>query len=281
VDHHPEYTQAVAFNSDGFKGDWPPSEKPRSEFRIFTVGDSFTEGLGDPASLGYPGRLARSLARRKSGRHFRVVNAGIRGSDPVFGVEVLQHSVLQYHPDLVTITVNYSDINDIKKRGGFDRFAPDGQLHQQIPWWTPFFNRSHLVRAFVLGVLHYNHWLQSPEEERRRLEPVPGILVEAGVTAKRLADEHGFKLAMLFHPVLPDVLRGRYEPPMEEAKSELLRRGIEVIDLLPDFRSVMSIPRPNEFFWERDGHCTPKGYDIFAKALEKHLVAQHLIGDRD
>ena len=85
------------------------------------------------------------------------MNAGVSGSDPVYYIELLRRKLLKYHPDLVLTTINRSDIDDVIWRGGFDRFAPDGQLKERrFPWWTWLFDRSRLVRAFVLEVLHYD-----------------------------------------------------------------------------------------------------------------------------
>jgi lysophospholipase L1-like esterase len=267
-----EYSQSFEYNSYGFVGAWPPPEKPAGEFRIIAVGDSYTEGVGDPEGLGYVGRLAKSLGGRRGLPRYRVMNAGVAGSDPVYGVELLRHRLLEFRPDLVTITVNSSDIDDIKKRGGFDRFSPEGFLRQQLPWWTGLFNGSHLVRAFVLRVLRYNWMLQSPAENGRRRLLAVNTIVEAGKEAKALADEHHFKVAMLFHPLEWDAYQKNYGRTLNEVKQLLIESGVDVIDILPDFSDVIRAPPPTDYFWTKDLHCTPKGYDVFAQALERSLV---------
>src|SRR4051812_6566115 len=43
-----EFTQVHSTNSEGLSGALLPLEKKRGELRIIAVGDSFTEGIGDP-----------------------------------------------------------------------------------------------------------------------------------------------------------------------------------------------------------------------------------------
>jgi lysophospholipase L1-like esterase len=277
VEKKVEYTWEVWSNSEGLTGDWPVPEKPKGEFRIIAVGDSWTEGVGDPEGRGYVGRLARDLAGAKGSRRYRVLNAGVSGSDPVYGLELLRRRLVKYHPDLVLLTINSSDVDDLKRRGGLDRFTPEGNPKRRLPVWTWFFNHSHLVRAFVLDWLHYSWELQSPAERAYATEVAIRDLAGAGIRANQFAAENGFKLLLLFHPHAHEVDQGHYRAELIEVQRRLREERIDFVDVLPDFVAAIHGPAAPEFFWPRDSHATPKGYTIFAKALERELKARRLI----
>lgn len=263
-----EFTIDLMTNSLGLVAPEIPVTPRPNEFRIITLGDSFTEGVGAAADGSYPALLQKMLAARAGPRTFTVMNAGIGGSDPVFEIELLRRKLLPYRPDLVVLAMNYSDVPDLRRRGGFDRYRPDGQLRGlEHPWWIWFFDRSHLVRALVLGGLHYDWELRSPAESAASVRIAVRELVEAGATLGTLAAANGFRAVIVVHPDWKEVNTGTQDARMAEVLEAYRQAGLDCANLLPFFRAAMPIPVPVDYYWPRDTHYTAKGYEVFARAV--------------
>jgi hypothetical protein len=208
------------------------------------------------------------------------MNAGVSGSDPVFALELLQRKLLKYDPDLVLLSINSSDVDDLERLGGFDRFTLDGQLKERsLPWWTGLFERSHLVRALLLGVLHYDWNLRSPAEAGTAAHSAVRDLIQSGIVASRLADEHGFELLVFVHPTWWEVERRSLTPKLVEVVAGLRARGVDCADLLPYFVAELPTPVPLDYYWPRDFHFTARGYEILARAIASECRKRDLLLD--
>ncbi len=263
-----EFTIRLSTNADGLVGPAVPLEKAPEEFRIVTLGDSFTEGVGADAADSYPRRLGQLLDARSDGTPYTVVNAGISGSDPVYELELLRRRVLKYRPDMVIFTLNESDIADLQRLGGLDRYGADGQPRgRALPWWSWFFDRSHVVRAIALGVTHHDWDLRTPAEARTAAEEAIQGIVDALAVAHRLAANQRFALLAVVQPSWWEVEAGTVRPELLEVTRRLRGRGIDVADLMPYFVSHMPRPIPADYYWSKDAHYTAKGYQVLAGAV--------------
>jgi len=273
-----EFTAENSSNSEGLVDAETPVEKAPGEFRILTLGDSFTEGVGASVDRSYPAVLRRLLSARPGQMTYTVMNAGISGSDPVFAIELLRRRLLKYQPDLVLMMINSSDVDDLKRLGGFDRFAPNGQLRERpLPWWTGLFERSHLLRAFVLKVLHYDWNLHSPDEARAGTQDAIQDLIQSGIVATRLAAENGFKLIVIVQPTWWDVQSRTMIPELVEVENGLRSAEVDYADLLPYFVAELPTPVPLDYYWPKDFHFTAKGYEILARAVQSEIRERGLL----
>ena len=107
-------------NSLGFCEREFDTTKCDSVFRIFAVGDSYTEGMGVEADATWPNYLFDNLENKSF--NVEVFNAGIVGSDPVFAYKIIENILIDFAPDLIILSVNPSDISDAIFRGGMSRF---------------------------------------------------------------------------------------------------------------------------------------------------------------
>ena len=115
--HLAEFDQDIESNSLGLIGKLRPGKKQPREVRIVAIGDSYTMGAGDTLGYGYPSILERNLNSGNRSRTYTVINAGVWGSDPIFGINLLQLRLWTLHPDIVLLTINYTDIDDLVRRG--------------------------------------------------------------------------------------------------------------------------------------------------------------------
>lgn len=267
-----EFDYPVKTNSEGLRDQEQPLEKGPGEYRIVALGDSFTMGQGAAREESYPRILGRELNKRAVSGTFRVMNAGVAGSDPVFAEQLLRRRLLRYHPDLVLLLVNYSDVTDIALRGGAERFDATGHLKPKAgPWFEPLFSTSHLVRAWLIQFGDYDMYLMSSsqrEEARRRSTET---IAQVARSLLNLGMSEGFKVLVVWHPFRHHLTDRSAPDELHGLESLLTAAGVPALDLIPVFRAQLEASETDRYFWPRDGHCTPEGYACLATAIASRL----------
>jgi len=124
-------------NSLGIRGEEIPKIKPLDTFRIISLGDSITFGVGLADNQTYPYLSGKMLFdyKTKDNKKIEVVNMGIGGYCIVYGLQHLKNNGLQLNPDVITMA--FSGGND----GRVDRISAIKRLQD----WDNFFGRSMLV----------------------------------------------------------------------------------------------------------------------------------------
>jgi hypothetical protein len=272
--HHPYHV-----TSEGVVGKEIPLEKKPGEYRIIAFGDSFTEGMGDVEGGGYPKELERLLAEKTGSSRFHVYGAGVAGSDPVFYLELLRRRMAKYKPDLVLMTINYTNVQEYERRGGIDRFRPDGYLKDRLlPFWTPRYHRSHLVRAIATDFFHYDWELHSPAQAASRREVAIHDLIASANVGVWLANQYHFRPLFLIHPQGHHVFNGWTTPSELVAVENGLRQsGVDFADLEPYFDPIKANPNESEYYWPIDRHFNHKGYGLFALGIEHELEKRGIV----
>ncbi len=275
IDVKPEYTYRSRANNYGFRDVDFDTSRSEGRGKILVLGDSFVQGLGTPVDSTWPHLLEHKIAKTRNSK-WKVYNCGAAGSDPFFEYEILKDSLLSLHPDMVIMSINYSDINDCITRGGFERFRADGTTHfVAAPWFEPIYRRCHLVRLFVHFVLRYDFSLLSPGQHERRISEAIEKLAGCAQTTKELCDRHGIYFAMVIHPYIDPYDRYlKRQERLPELMPLLEAKGICAIDLFDDFHSSITTQNYQTYSWTRDMHYTSRGYDLFARYLSARLMAQ-------
>ena len=116
IAQNPEYPNPYVhtYNSQGWIADHDILEKkPAGCYRIFYVGDSFTEGCV-PMDQSVPSRVQAFLNARRAacGHFFEVINTGTTSYSPVIYYVLIRYYLLRYAPDLIVINVDMSDNYD-------------------------------------------------------------------------------------------------------------------------------------------------------------------------
>lgn len=275
----PEFDHELRTNSLGIRDIEHPVEKTDGELRIVGLGDSFTEGQGAAYEASYLQVLERNLNRRVEGDRVRVIVGGVAGSDPFYCFRLLKDKLLVFEPDLVTLTVNSTDVMDVVTRGGSERFLADGTVRLAEPpadeW---LFSRSHLYRAFLM-LLGYDWFGLGPwervTERKRALEKLESLVEEY----LELADAEGFELLVILHPDSHELSEETYSFDARRLKRHFAERRIRVLDLMDYFASrAPTVESREELYWPNDFHYTEAGYRIFAEGIEEYLLGNHLLG---
>jgi lysophospholipase L1-like esterase len=262
-----------------------PAEKATGEYRILALGDSFTEGVGTPYEATWVKVLERELAARSPGHRVTTINAGISGSDIGAEYMLLREKLLSYHPDLVIVAINITDVWDITLRGGLERFRPDGSVgvpHAAPPWeWL--YGISYLSRPVVHGLLGYDEYLIARSAVSARQQAAVADM-RATVTAfTTLAEEHGFRLLFLLHPLAYEVEQGHYDPVFDGFVAGVKQMpGIEALDVLGEWQARQILTPENvwSFYWPIDWHHNAQGYAALGQAAAEKVLRMNMLRNR-
>lgn len=250
--------------------------KVKQRFRVVSIGDSFTEGYGVETDSTWVKNAERKLKSNDSIGEFEILNAGIGGSDFVFGYVLLDSLLIDYHPDLVVLSINSSDFSDVCFRGGFERFKPDGSVGEPAPNWEWLYMLSHTVRMVVHNLMNYSKDYLIPNEvfevNRKRFDSVS---LDALSKYILLSERHHFRLLVVFHPVISDFANSGYYP-LEFAHfvDSVKKMDIEYLDVMECFNSI-GINDQNSagtYYWRTDTHFNHKGYQVYGECVADRLA---------
>lgn len=276
----PEYDYEVVTNSEGVRDREHPVEKARGEYRIVCLGDSFTLGMGAAYDDIYPKVLERRLNELDPLRRVTVINAGVSGSDPVYSYYLFVQRLRKYSPDLVTLMINDSDVEDIIARGGMDRFGPDGILKRvdppRIEW---LFAHCHLVRACMIVFLRYDYLMLGPRERPKRVEATIPVFLEVCKRLQDLGEKDGFEFLLAIQPFSFRFLEKTVPGYLATLEEGLERHEVRYADLTDSFEAGMAGRTLSEYMWPLDRHYNAKGYALLAEALETALL-ERFSGER-
>lgn len=187
---------------------------------------------------------------------------------------------MKFDPDLVTVAVNTSDINDIVTRGGKERFLDDGAVqYAEPPGDEWLFELSHLYRFITKELLGYDwNGLSRSERKRRKAQAIVKLGAVLG-DFQNLATRERFKFVVILHPGYHEVMKERYSFDPGELTSYLQDADIQFVDLMPYFAEIVPLGKEaaNSLFWERDYHYNAEGYRRFAAGIEAYLREHDVI----
>ena len=266
-----EFHYASSFNSINMRDMEHPLPKPFGEYRIASLGDSFTEGVGAPQDQTWP-RLLQKMLPSVNGLRTRVMNCGVNGDDTVNELQTLRERVLAYKPDMVIVAVNRSDITDIATRGGQERIGRPFYRPPGSPWWEFLFGSSFLVRHFVQGILGYDWTLKSSAElkagDARALDTIYQTIMDFA----HLSGERGFRLVAVFHPMKHELEKGDW--PLDGLIGRLAgEKDILAVNLLEHYKAECAksgVPA-SDIYWPIDLHHNARGYELFARGVAEAI----------
>lgn len=270
-----EFCYHRKINSEGLPDIEHPIIKKPNEYRIFGLGDSFTEGDGTDLDSTWLRFLERSLKKYSLKKDISYFNAGVCGSDPFFEYLLLKNRLLKYKPDLIFIAINCSDIYDILSRGGIERFSKDGTLvYKKPPFWEPLFAISHLSRLFFSALGYNEYFIQ---ENEKNIEFANEKIAECINMFNELSKKSGFKLIVIIHPCKSEFEVDK--PSLSSALEKIRKENIEVLNMYDYFKEKENVNKFNysNLFWKYDGHHNAKGYELFARGVEWKLNEMGII----
>ncbi|HJT21050.1 MAG TPA: SGNH/GDSL hydrolase family protein [Nitrospira sp.] len=273
-------------NSLGFRdGRELPAEKA-GEFRIMTLGDAATVGVGVTAEEAYPGQFETLLHHRAG--PVRVVNAGVSGYSTWQEVEMLKEYRAAVDPDIVTLTFYWDDLYPKPDVVAPIRAWQSGDRQDSVRRYLRFLKRSRtllllwqrgtsLVNAAWPGFdwKHRDMILQggsTPYLERAYGDVEIGLREFSALARDRAVP------ILLIMP-MPVQVRSPEAPPtiMQRRISAMARRaGLRAIDLLPAMRAAYAEHRDLYIPWDHE-QLSARGHAVVAGALYRYLIDEGLI----
>jgi lysophospholipase L1-like esterase len=107
-----EYDYTLDTNRQGLRYPEIALAKPAGEYRMFVVGDSFTEGMGVEAAQAFSALLEQRLA--SAGGKVRFINGGLSGTGPYEYGRLFIHQGLEYGPDALLICLYANDVSNTR-----------------------------------------------------------------------------------------------------------------------------------------------------------------------
>ncbi len=269
----PEFVYEHCYNGMGLRNkDYSREELDRS-FQIMAMGDSFTNGIGTSQDSTWPKVLEQHLQLKRP--EVITLNAGNSGSDLFFEWYKLKHYYLDsLEPKIVLFEINASDLNDIISRGGKERFTPEqGLQSKRGPWWNNLYAVSHVSRLIIHQVFkvqyHFHTNKQYKKVKAETIEKMHRLIIEEIIP---LAEAHHFKVMFIFSVGYHEI---KYDNFDLEPLYNLLPESTDTyykFQLQDDLSKFSKDDQKLlELYWERDLHCTPKGYALWAEYIGKEL----------
>jgi lysophospholipase L1-like esterase len=270
VDEKLEFKYFHKYNSIGIRNSDLSSEVLNSSKVILALGDSFTEGIGAPQDSTWPYLLQKKINEIDSSS--LCINAGISGSDVFLENYKYKERLNElYHPDIVIIAINSSDLQDIIYRGGKERFKSDVYLdYKRGPWWSSIYAFSHIFRLVVNRLCNIQINMMTPEAYEDASKKAADLLYEEIYSNMfPFSVENNTKLVVVFMPMQYELENSinRYEEVINKLRNDSL---ITVIDLTEKLHE-RNITEYESLYWEIDMHNNSKGYNIWAEEIAKEI----------
>lgn len=266
-----EFCHSRKINSEGLSDKEHKIQKDENEFRIMAIGDSFTEGDGAHKDSTWLKFLEYRLKQYPLRRKIDYINAGVCGSDPLFEFVLFKERLYKYNPDLLVLSVNISDIDDVNVRGGMERFIDDGSLrYNETPWWAWIYNMSHVSRLLFNTILGYNELFI--REGDGKFELAENEIFDCILNFQSFCDSKRVNLLVVFHPIKQEIIENKLSLDQVYKRTKSNPK-LNVLNMLDYFIVCEGISEDNvdPLYWTQDRHHNAKGYELFAKGVEWKL----------
>lgn len=288
-----EFITEYTTNNEGFRDE--NFDLIKHNFRIITIGDSFTECVGSTNDSTWQIQLKEKI-NISLNKKVEIYNCGIASSDPVAEYFLLKDKLIKYNPDLIIMTINDSDIPEIEIRGGFNRFDHKNNLIiKKKPFWS-FLLYSKVFRLLNLTICDFA--LNPLWKQKEEVEKANSIIQNSIDSVNQLCLINKAKFLILFQPIQWEIDNGlpyKFNSTIEyceknnleylDVREEFKKLNVRVGNKKSRFEGIFSYLYKkqdmnkdqilgSEIYWEYDYHFNNYGYSLFAKAIYPKVVNQ-------
>ena len=267
----------LKLNSAGHRDREFSKEKHGNVFRIFAIGDSFTEGAGFSRKDSYPGitenLLNSKLAKMQLDAKVEVYNMGHCGYNTIQELEVIEKASALYKPDLITIgyVLNDAELHDAT--------SPRSRT---TPLWCEnihnFFIYKMRSYAYYWGFCNFTIFRgvatdtiinQQHKKDGKGWQNVSDSLKRL----RKLSGERNFKVIGFIFPMFFTITAvdytNQYGAVHKQVLNEFRANEIEIYDLAPYFINFGNLE--TFAYSNADAHPGKKGHELAADFFAKKI----------
>ncbi len=236
---------------------------------IILIGDSFTEGIGAPQDSTGIKSIAYFLAKNPNTAKYSVINAGVSGSDIVYGYKLLTDTLQKIlKPKIVIYNLNCSDIEDIIFRGDDERFSNG---YRKSYWWEYFYSWSFIYRT-IANRFHIN----PSETDDNDITFSKTVIKKKILNFYNFCKNNGSTFILVVTPIKKEV-QGNYSYYFEMIKE--LQDSISIITPQGKIAEIISKDgnNYNNYYYPMDCHFTPLGYWEWGSIVANEILQRNLI----
>ncbi|MBI4806885.1 MAG: SGNH/GDSL hydrolase family protein [Desulfovibrio sp.] len=309
---YPQLLYRITATQQGTRGLVPfTAKKPEGTLRVLCVGDSFTFGYGVDDEDTYPELLRQELGRRFPGRSIEIVNAGVPMFGILDEMDYFLQKGAALNPDVVVLQFFLNDLQDIcrevviremfsndptySRRSGISKLLSGSRLYQlavsvrlaftkTTQFTQPVSRSARETARFNPGLDPYrfkasketvdffgSHERIAGGDPSGPAAPAWEAYLEALKGFRDMTRHFGADMLFLCVPDLVQV-EGRAYTVNQVLSPALERLGIPAVDMLASFRTARFLTGVHPYLVPRDGHCSPYGNQLIARAVADSLV---------
>ncbi len=251
--------------------------------KIMGLGDSFTEGDGAPYDSSWVKQLGKMLQQKK-GVPVVTMDAGICGNDPIYAAVQFKNEFLKYHPDIAVLCVNVTDLDDVRTRGGLERFKADGTLALRAhPWWEAFYAPVHLCRLYIHKVLGYDFTFTNKQEYERNPAVYVDKLKNTVMFFTETCSAQNIYPIIVMHPMRHELQQSHYTPALDSLTTRL--QNVKNLHFVNVLHFMLQLPANDrdirKIYWDTDLHHNSAGYNIMAKAILERIDTLGIFNNKE
>jgi len=288
-DHRPHRTgRNRGWNSDSLRCQSQPEEFRAEDTNIIFLGDSFTFGMNLDPDQCFPQLVEDQLEARDTKQRVRVANFAWTSSSPLLSWRRLVDIGEKYHPDLVALCVDMTDIRDdirwkalLEQDGVYGLVAHIPITMRALEFTSPSAYAALLRRLNPEMPIEPFFMSEAPLEETR---PFFAEITKNINRIEAWCDDHGAKFVVI---VLPRTYQcNEFESPKNWEADRYTTLGPYSLEpfrffdeLQPDvnypIHSLLETFQTTEVFptsFEDDPHWNPEGAQVAADAVYDIVV---------
>lgn len=264
------------FNSIGLRDIELDSTELSTKNVIIIIGDSFTEGNGAPQDSTLPALLETKL-NNENICNCKIINAGAAGSDPVYEYQLFSTKLIQYHPKVLILNINISDIIDLMTRKGFNRYQNNKINYYNPPKWEYLYATSRVFRLIAYNFFSIDPYLLINKTKKHfRYQKAYNDFLLSVAKFEMLTKQINCKLIIVYSPHLfefsnmanTENINFVFENDLkvDNRKNKFGVNFIFLKDSLIKY-NLIDTSSMYDFYWKHDYHFKPIGYDAWAKLM--------------
>lgn len=281
IQYNKDFTYKKKYNSLGLRDVELDTSILNHKDIILILGDSFTEGNGTSQDSTMPALLEQKL-KTANINNYKVLNAGVAGSDPVYEYKLYATKLKLIYPKTIILNINISDIIDLMCKKGFSRFSGSKIQYYKAPIWEYLYANSRIFRILAVHIFQVDPYLLITENEKeKRFEKAYSDFKLCIEKFEEISKKNSSTFIVAYTPHLFDFknvsstmyLDDNFEQRLKSdyAKKRFNTQFVFLRDSLIKY-NLIDTAKIYDYYWKHDYHFKPIGYNAWASFMQMELT---------